>query len=97
MKLIPLVLSVPSMLFIAVIKGYQRIISPHVPSSCRFAPTCSEYSVLALRKYGLLKGLVLSVHRIFRCHPWGGEGYDPPVWYTERADVSALDEDQKVS
>lgn len=47
------------------------------PASCRYTPTCSEYAVLALKKYGPAKGLYLAVKRIFRCHPWGGSGYDP--------------------
>ena len=56
---------------------YQRAISPLTPPSCRFTPTCSEYSVQALRKHGPLKGLYLAVRRLLRCHPWGGSGYDP--------------------
>lgn len=56
---------------------YQRAISPLTPPSCRFTPTCSEYAVQALRKYGPLKGLYLAVRRLLRCHPWGGSGYDP--------------------
>ena len=56
---------------------YQRCISPLMPPSCRFTPTCSEYAVQALRKHGPLKGLYLTVRRLLRCHPWGGSGYDP--------------------
>lgn len=56
---------------------YQRCISPLIPPSCRFTPTCSEYAVQALRKHGPLKGLYLTVRRLLRCHPWGGSGYDP--------------------
>jgi len=63
--------------FIVVIKIYQVLISPLFPPSCRFIPTCSQYSVEALRKYGILKGGWLSIKRILRCHPWGGSGYDP--------------------
>ena len=44
---------------------------------CRYTPTCSEYAVQALKKYGPVKGLYLAVKRILRCHPWGGSGYDP--------------------
>ena len=47
------------------------------PASCRYTPTCSEYAVQALKKYGPVKGLYLAVKRILRCHPWGGSGYDP--------------------
>ena len=56
---------------------YQRCISPLTPPSCRFTPTCSEYAVQAIRKYGPIKGLYLTVRRLLRCHPWGGSGYDP--------------------
>ncbi|MBT8401036.1 MAG: membrane protein insertion efficiency factor YidD [Rhodothermia bacterium] len=73
----------PARVAIGLVRGYQAIVSPHMAPSCRFAPTCSEYAVQAFQKYGLLKGLVLSIHRVMRCHPWGGEGYDPPTWYGE--------------
>lgn len=63
--------------FILLIKIYQLIISPLFPSSCRYTPTCSHYTLEALKKYGLFKGGWLGVKRIFRCHPWGGNGYDP--------------------
>ena len=56
---------------------YQRCISPLTPPSCRFTPTCSEYAVQAIRKYGPFKGLYLAGRRLLRCHPWGGSGYDP--------------------
>ncbi len=63
--------------FIIVIKIYQILISPLFPSSCRFVPTCSQYSLEALRKYGLFKGGWLGIKRISKCHPWGGSGHDP--------------------
>lgn len=63
--------------FILVIKIYQILISPLFPSSCRYTPTCSHYTLEALKKYGLLKGIWLGIKRISRCHPWGGSGYDP--------------------
>jgi|TARA_B110000263_G_scaffold4714_1_gene3992 putative membrane protein insertion efficiency factor len=56
---------------------YQRFISPLVGPSCRFHPTCSEYSIQAITKYGVVKGTALSVKRILRCNPWGGSGIDP--------------------
>ncbi|MEG2614432.1 MAG: membrane protein insertion efficiency factor YidD [Alistipes sp.] len=59
------------------VKFYQLCISPFTPPSCRYTPTCSQYAVEALRKYGPIKGLWLAVRRIARCHPWGGSGYDP--------------------
>ena len=59
------------------IRFYQVAISPFLPATCRFTPTCSQYALEALRKHGPLKGLWLAVRRILRCHPWGGSGYDP--------------------
>lgn len=56
---------------------YQKFISPLLPNSCRFTPTCSHYAVDAIRKHGPFVGLVLAVWRILRCNPWGGHGYDP--------------------
>jgi putative membrane protein insertion efficiency factor len=63
--------------FIALIKIYQWIISPILGPKCRFTPSCSQYGVQALKKYGILKGSWLTIKRISRCHPWGGHGYDP--------------------
>jgi putative membrane protein insertion efficiency factor len=60
-----------------IIRGYQLLISPLFPSSCRYTPTCSVYTYEALTKYGLFKGGWLGIKRISRCHPWGGSGYDP--------------------
>ena len=59
------------------IRGYQLIISPLLGSNCRFMPTCSEYAMESLRSYGLIKGCYLTIKRIGKCHPWGGQGYDP--------------------
>lgn len=56
---------------------YQRAISPMLPPSCRFTPSCSAYAVEALKKHGPIKGLLLAIWRILRCNPWGGSGYDP--------------------
>ena len=63
--------------FLALIKIYQYVVSPLLPGSCRFTPTCSEYSKEAFIKYGILKGFYLSLKRILSCHPWGGHGPDP--------------------
>ena len=63
--------------FILLIKFYQKLISPLLPSNCRYSPTCSEYSKLSLLKHGLIKGGLLSIKRIIRCHPLGGKGFDP--------------------
>ncbi|MDR0824215.1 MAG: membrane protein insertion efficiency factor YidD [Prevotella sp.] len=56
---------------------YKYSISPMLPPSCRYTPTCSEYAIQAIKKYGPFKGLWLATKRILRCHPWGGHGYDP--------------------
>ncbi|MCO5725901.1 membrane protein insertion efficiency factor YidD [Robiginitalea marina] len=63
--------------FIWLVRAYQKYISPLTPPSCRYAPTCSEYTIQALQKHGLLKGGWLAIKRIGSCHPWGGSGYDP--------------------
>lgn len=63
--------------FVVLIKFYQTCISPFTPSSCRYVPTCSQYSIEAFRKHGPLKGFYLTVRRLAKCHPWGGSGYDP--------------------
>jgi len=60
-----------------VLEWYQKYLSPLLPASCRFEPTCSEYAREALRKYGLWKGLLLSLWRVLRCHPYARGGYDP--------------------
>ena len=68
-------------IFINIIKGYKYLISPLFGNSCRYLPTCSEYSIEALKNYGFLKGSYMSLKRIFSCHPikflGGGEGFDP--------------------
>ena len=66
-----------SLPFIGLIRFYQRCISPLTPAACRYTPTCSQYALEAIRKYGPLKGCWLATKRIARCHPWGGSGYDP--------------------
>jgi putative membrane protein insertion efficiency factor len=62
---------------LALIRCYQRFISPALPPSCRFTPTCSEYSYEAIQRHGVLKGGWLGLRRIVRCHPWNPGGYDP--------------------
>ena len=56
---------------------YRYAISPLLPPSCRYTPTCSQYAIEALRLHGPLRGSWLAIRRILRCHPWGGSGYDP--------------------
>lgn len=64
-------------LFLNLIRFYQRFISPLTPPSCIYTPSCSQYALEAIGKYGALKGTWLGVRRILRCHPWGPGGYDP--------------------
>ena len=59
------------------IRIYQKLISPLLPATCRFYPTCSEYFIQALQKYGVFKGSYLGIKRILRCHPGNPGGYDP--------------------
>lgn len=68
---------IPSKLGELLIRFYQIVISPMFPSCCRYTPTCSQYGLLAVRRYGLLKGSWLTLKRILRCRPGGSHGYDP--------------------
>ena len=71
------ILNLFKLLFINIIKIYQRFISPFFPSSCKFSPTCSKYGIEAINKHGAIKGLILTVKRILKCNPWSKGGYDP--------------------
>jgi len=71
------VLQLISLPFIILIKAYQLLLSPLMGVKCRYTPSCSHYSIEALKKHGLLKGGWLAFKRIASCHPWGGSGYDP--------------------
>jgi len=62
---------------ILILKFYKKFISPTLPDSCRFYPTCSEYAVTAIEKYGVLKGSIKTIYRIMRCNPFNKGGYDP--------------------
>lgn len=64
-------------LLIAPIKVYQRVISPLLPAACIYTPTCSQYAVEAIERYGVGKGSLLAIRRIIRCNPFHGGGYDP--------------------
>ncbi|HKI43904.1 MAG TPA: membrane protein insertion efficiency factor YidD [Balneolales bacterium] len=64
-------------LFIYLIRFYQLAISPYFPNSCRFEPTCSQYTIEALRRFGIFKGSWLGIKRISKCHPFHEGGYDP--------------------
>ncbi len=67
----------PRRLVMLPIRGYQRFISPVLPPSCRFTPSCSQYALEAVAKYGALKGGWLAARRLARCHPFNPGGYDP--------------------
>lgn len=64
-------------IFIGCVRFYQLAISPHLPSACRYTPTCSQYMIEAIQIHGAVKGTWLGLKRISRCHPWGGCGHDP--------------------
>ena len=64
-------------ILIGLVRFYQLSVSPLLPSSCRYTPSCSNYSLEALRKYGPFKGAWLSLKRFLSCNPWGGHGHDP--------------------
>lgn len=66
-----------STIFVILIKGYQGAISPYLPNGCRYTPTCSQYGIEALKKYGAIKGGWLTAKRFLSCGPWGKHGYDP--------------------
>ena len=66
-----------TIILIKLIKTYKFLISPLLPQSCRYFPTCSDYSIEALKTYGFFKGLFLSIKRILSCHPWRQGGFDP--------------------
>ncbi|OXT06651.1 membrane protein insertion efficiency factor YidD [Thermoanaerobacterium thermosaccharolyticum] len=64
-------------IFIYLIRFYQKFISPMKPKSCRFYPTCSQYAIDAIKKYGVLRGSIMALWRILRCNPFNPGGYDP--------------------
>ena len=70
-------MNIISRILILPIKFYQHSISPLLPPACRYTPTCSQYAVEALKIHGPVKGIWLAAKRLCRCHPWGGQGYDP--------------------
>ncbi|WP_374764850.1 membrane protein insertion efficiency factor YidD [Yunchengibacter salinarum] len=59
------------------VRLYQLVLSPWIGNQCRFQPTCSAYGLEALARFGAIKGSLLTLRRLGRCHPWGGSGYDP--------------------
>lgn len=74
-------------LFMLLIKFYRKFISPLTPPSCRFYPTCSQYALTAIQRFGAIKGGYLSVKRILKCHPYHSGGFDPvPEQFPKRSD-----------
>ena len=71
------VASAPRRLLLALIRGYQRVLSPALPPSCRFHPSCSQYALEAVGRYGALRGAWLAARRLARCHPFHPGGFDP--------------------
>lgn len=78
MNAIAWVLQLPSLLLIGLVRVYQLTLSPILGKRCRFYPSCSQYFIEAVRKYGALSGSVRGILRILRCHPFHPGGYDPP-------------------
>ncbi|MDR2550612.1 MAG: membrane protein insertion efficiency factor YidD [Desulfobulbus sp.] len=69
--------TLPGRCLIALFRGYQYLVSPLFPPTCRFVPTCSQYAIEAVAKYGAVRGTLLALWRIARCHPFSRGGYDP--------------------
>jgi len=68
---------VPGIILVIFIKLYRIILSPFLGNSCRYQPSCSQYGIEAMEKYGAIKGSWLTAKRVCSCNPWGGHGYDP--------------------
>ncbi len=77
-------------LLIGIIRLYQLALSPFIGPCCRFEPSCSRYAVICIERFGPLRGSLLGLGRICRCHPWGGHGLDAPPELTERLDEGNL-------
>ncbi|XP_052172606.1 UPF0161 protein At3g09310 [Diospyros lotus] len=77
---------------LSMLRFYKREISPLLPNSCRYVPTCSEYSMIAYQKYGVVKGTILTAWRLCRCNPLGGSGFDPPRWFGEESTLDQSDD-----
>ena len=76
-KVLRFIIKLPANILILLIKIYQYTLSPLIGRNCRYTPTCSNYGIEAIRKYGAIKGGWLTIKRIASCNPWGGSGYDP--------------------
>ncbi|MEW6572308.1 MAG: membrane protein insertion efficiency factor YidD [Bacillota bacterium] len=71
-------------LVLAVLRVYQAVISPLLPPRCRFYPTCSQYAFEAVQRYGVMRGGLMAVSRVMRCHPFSSGGYDPVPEHSRR-------------
>jgi uncharacterized protein len=71
------IIQLPRQILVALIRAYQRFVSPALPPSCRFHPSCSQYALEAVTRYGALRGVWLAVRRLARCHPFHPGGFDP--------------------
>ena len=76
-KVLSFIIKLPANILILLIKIYQYTLSPFIGRNCRYTPTCSNYGIEAIRKYGAIKGGWLTIKRVASCNPWGGSGYDP--------------------
>lgn len=76
-KVLNFIIKLPANILILLIKIYQYTLSPFIGRNCRYTPTCSNYGIEAIRKYGAIKGGWLTIKRVASCNPWGGSGYDP--------------------
>ncbi len=74
---VQVVFAIPKRIALGMVGFYRKYISPMFPPSCRYVPTCSEYAMIALQRYGFIKGSWMAIKRICRCHPWHPGGYDP--------------------
>lgn len=83
------IVRIPAQLAIALVRGYQIFVSPLTPPSCKYYPCCSSYSVTALRRFGLVRGVALTAWRLARCNPWSSGGVDdvPETWRPGRSAV----------
>ena len=76
-KVVRFIIKLPANFLILLIKIYQYTLSPFIGRNCRYTPTCSNYGIEAIQKYGAIKGGWLTIKRVASCNPWGGSGYDP--------------------
>jgi putative membrane protein insertion efficiency factor len=80
-------------ILIGAVRGYQLMISAWTLPTCRFTPSCSSYAIEAIEEHGALRGVWFALRRLGRCHPWGGQGYDPvPTSHSERRAAAPTEE-----